>query len=49
MSFHTTQGIEENFKEENTYEKTPLFSNDSIYADGQLLRLFNSLKARLSW
>ena len=40
--FHTTQGITENFREENTYETTPLFSKNSIYNDGLLLRLFNA-------
>ena len=43
--FHTTQSIAENFKEENTYDKTPLFSKKSIYVDGQLLRLFNAPKS----
>ncbi len=43
--FHTTQGLEENFKEENTYEKTPIFSVNSIYADGQLVRLFSAPKS----
>ena len=43
--FHTTQGIAENFNEENIYEKTPLFSENSIYADGHLVRLFNAPKS----
>ncbi len=40
--FHTTQGLEENFNEENTYEKTPLFSSDSIYAEGEMVHLYNA-------
>jgi len=40
--FHTTQGIEENFREENIYEQTPLFSKNSIYADGALVHLYNA-------
>ena len=28
--FHTTQGITEDFREENSYEKTPLLSGNSI-------------------
>jgi len=43
--FHTTQGIEKNFNEENTYEKTPLFSKNSIYTAGYLVRLFNAPKS----
>ena len=43
--FHTTKGITENFKEDNFYEKTPLFSKKSIYADGELIRLFNAPKS----
>jgi hypothetical protein len=43
--FHTTQGLEENFKEDNTYQKTPLFSRSSIYASGSLIRLFNEPKS----
>ena len=30
--FHTTQGIAENFKEGNAYEKPPCFPRNSIYA-----------------
>jgi len=40
--FHTTQGITENFKENTDYNKIPLFSQNSIYSDGQLIRLFNT-------
>jgi hypothetical protein len=40
--FHTTQGITENFEEESTYDKTPLFSENSIYAAGELTRLFHA-------
>jgi hypothetical protein len=43
--FHTSQGIEENFNEENTYEKKPLFSEDSIYSDGILTHLYNAPKS----
>ena len=43
--FHTTQGVKENFNEKSTYEKTPLFFPNSIYADGQLVRLFNAPKS----
>jgi len=43
--FHTTQGITENFREDNFYEKTPLFSKKSIYADGEVIRLFNAPKS----
>jgi len=44
-TLRTTQGITENFEEENLYEKTPLFSDGSIYADGKLLHLFNAPKS----
>lgn len=43
--FHTTQGFTEDFKEENTYEKTTLFSKNSIYTDGSLARVFNAPKS----
>lgn len=43
--FHTTQGIKENFNEEITYEKISLFSKNSIYATGSLIRLFSSPKS----
>jgi len=43
--FHTTQGIEENFKEEIVYERKPLFSKNSIYANGNLVRLLNAPKS----
>ena len=43
--FHTTQGIAENFREENIYQKTPLFSQSSIYATGYLIHLFNEPKS----
>jgi hypothetical protein len=39
--FHTTQGIQENFSEENAYGKTPLFPSNSIYAYGQLTGLYS--------
>jgi hypothetical protein len=39
--YHTTQGIEQTINEENTYEKSPLFSDKTIYADGELISLFN--------
>jgi len=40
--FHTTSGIEEDFNEGNTVEKTPLFSTNSIYANGKLVHLYNA-------
>jgi len=43
--FHTTQGLAENFDEENAYEKKPLFSANSIYANGELVRLYNEPKS----
>lgn len=43
--YHTTQGLEENFNEGNTYNKILLFSKDSIYAKGKLVRLFNASKS----
>jgi len=43
--YHTTQGITEDFREANAYEQTSLFSKNSIYADGQLVRLFNASKS----
>jgi hypothetical protein len=43
--FHTTQGITENFREENSYKRTPLFSQNSVYVSGQLLRLYNAPKS----
>jgi len=43
--FHTTQGIAENFDEENAYEKKPLFSANSIYANGELVHLYHEPKS----
>jgi hypothetical protein len=43
--FHTTNGITENFREENTYEKTALFSVNSIYSDGRLFHLYSAPKS----
>ena len=43
--YHTTQGIEEDFKEESIYKKTPLFSRSSVYAQGSLIRLFHVPKS----
>jgi len=43
--YHTTQGIAEDFKEDITYNQTSLFSQKSIYADGQLVQLYNEPKS----
>jgi len=43
--FHTTQGITENFREEITYQKTPLLSQNSVYAAGTLISLSNEPKS----
>jgi len=42
--FHTTQGITENFNEQGAYAKIPLFSQNSVYAAGSLVHLYNSPK-----
>lgn len=39
--FHTTKGMTENFNEVNTYEQTPLFSRNSVYASGNLVHLYS--------
>ena len=43
--FHTTQSITEDLRQENTYDKTSLFTENSIYANGELVRLFNAPKS----
>jgi len=40
--FHTTLGLQENFNQDITFETIPLFSPNSIYAQGRLVRLFHA-------